>query len=223
MTTEIAISRIHFPVTKLGPGRRVGIWMQGCSIRCPGCISVDTWARGHGRTSVMEVLEAIAPWISIADGFTISGGEPFDQPDALTALLTDIRKLSAADILVFTGHPLEAIGPQLSSMDGLIDALIADPFDETAPQTLALRGSDNQRLVLFTALGRARFANYERRADAGDRAVDVMFDDNGEVWLAGIPARDDFRRLQHLLRETGAAVAISQDRSGSTGAGAAPK
>ena len=61
------------------------------------------------------------------------------------------------------------------------------------------------------------------RADADERAVDVMFDDNGEVWLAGIPARDDFRRLQRLLRETGADVAISQDRSGSAGAGAAPK
>ena len=112
MTAEIAISRIHFPVTRLGPGRRVGIWVQGCSIRCPGCISVDTWAQGRGRTGVSEVLEAIAPWISIADGFTISGGEPFDQSEALTTLLAGIRKLSAADILVFTGHSLEAIGTQ---------------------------------------------------------------------------------------------------------------
>lgn len=223
MTTEIAISRIHFPVTKLGPGRRVGIWVQGCSIRCPGCISVDTWARGRGRTVVSEVLGAIAPWIPSADGFTISGGEPFDQPDALAALLAGIRKLSSADILIFTGHPLEEIGPQLSSMDGLIDALMADPFDQTVPQTLALRGSDNQRLVLLTALGRKRFADYDRRADARERSVDVMFDANGEVWLAGIPARDDFLRLRHLLRDDGAEVAISQGRSGSTHAGAAPR
>ena len=223
MTTEIAISRIHFPVTTLGPGRRVGIWVQGCSIRCPGCISIDTWVQGRGRTDVNKVLGAIAPWISTADGFTISGGEPFDQPDALSALLAGIRKLSAADILVFTGHALEAIGPKLSSMDGLIDALIADPFDESAPQTLALRGSDNQRLVLLTALGRERFADYERCVDVRERGVDVMFDGNGEVWLAGIPARDDFRRLQYLLREAGAEVAISQDRRGSTGAGASPE
>jgi anaerobic ribonucleoside-triphosphate reductase activating protein len=223
MTSEIAISRIHFPVTRLGPGRRVGIWVQGCSIRCPGCISVDTWAQGRGRTHVSDVLDAIAPWISTADGFTISGGEPFDQTEALTALLVGIRKRSAADILVFTGHSLEGISTQLSSMEGLIDALIADPFDENAPQTLALRGSDNQRLVPLTALGRERFAEYDRRADITDRAVDVMFDSNGEVWLAGIPARDDFRRLQHLLREAGASVTISQDRSGLTNGGATPE
>jgi anaerobic ribonucleoside-triphosphate reductase activating protein len=169
------------------------------------------------------VLEGIAPWISTAEGFTISGGEPFDQPHALASLLAGIRKLSAADILVFTGHSLEAIGPKLSSMEGLIDALITDPFDETAPQTLALRGSDNQRLVMLTALGRERFADYERRWDARERGVDVMFDGNGEVWLAGIPARDDFRRLQRLLREAGAEVAISQGRRGTTVAGASPE
>jgi anaerobic ribonucleoside-triphosphate reductase activating protein len=207
----IAISRMHFPVTNLGPGRRVGIWFQGCSIRCPGCISVDTWAEGRGKTSVSEVLEAIATWIPSADGFTISGGEPFDQPRALAELLAGIRSHSRADILVFTGHSLEAIEQQLSPMRGLIDALIADPFDLTAPQTLALRGSDNQRLVLLTPLGRERFAGYDRPADVRDRSVDVMFDENGEVWLAGIPARDDFRRLQRVLQSAGARVSISED------------
>jgi len=213
VTQAIAISRIHFPVTKLGPGRRVGIWLQGCSIRCPGCISADTWAQDRGVTVVSEVLGAITPWMPFAEGITISGGEPFDQPAALTALLTGIRTLSARDILVFTGHPLEAVASQLASMEGLIDALIADPFDEGAPQTLALRGSDNQRLVPLTALGRERFAGYERHADARELSVDVMFDGNGEVWLAGIPARGDFRRLQQLLQYGGAQVTISQDKA----------
>ena len=158
------------------------------------------------------MLRAIAPWISDAEGFTISGGEPFDQADALTNLLAGIRKLSTADVLVFTGHSLELIASRLPSMEGLIDALVADPFDETAPQTLALRGSDNQRLVPLTPLGRKIYGGYDRCADARERAVDVMFDGSGEVWLAGIPARDDFRRLQRILREAGADVAISQDR-----------
>jgi len=96
-------------------------------------------------------------------------------------------------------------------MSGLIDALIADPFDLTASQTLALRGSDNQRLVLLTPLGRERFAGYDRLAGVGDRSVDVMFDENGEVWLAGIPARDDFRRLRRVLQSAGAQVSISED------------
>lgn len=211
MTAPIAISRIHFPVTQLGPGRRVGIWLQGCSIHCRGCISVDTWAMGRGETTVSDVLAAITPWAASADGFTISGGEPFDQPHALKALLHGIRQLSASDILVFSGYALEQLSPQLSTMEGLIDALITDPFEQSAPQTLALRGSDNQRLLLLTRLGSDRFGAYERPAASGERSVDVMFDVDGEVWLAGIPARDDFLRLKHLLRSEGADVAISQD------------
>jgi anaerobic ribonucleoside-triphosphate reductase activating protein len=172
---------------------------------------------------VSEVLGALAPWAANADGFTISGGEPFDQPGALAVLLAGIRELSAGDILVFTGYPVEEIAPQLFSMDRLIDALITDPFDRSAPQTLALRGSDNQRLILPTALGRERFAGFDRPADLRERSLDIMFDANGEIWFAGIPARDDFLRLSHLLREAGADVAISQDRSGSLDSGVAAK
>jgi len=105
MTASIALSRIHFPVTTLGPGRRIGIWLQGCSIRCPGCISMDTWAPGRGITTIDDVVSAIAQWIPTADGITISGGEPFDQPVALMELLGRLRSLTEADVLVFTGHP----------------------------------------------------------------------------------------------------------------------
>ena len=47
---KIAINKAHFPVTVLGPGRRIGIWLQGCSIHCKGCVSQDTWAADPGRT-----------------------------------------------------------------------------------------------------------------------------------------------------------------------------
>jgi anaerobic ribonucleoside-triphosphate reductase activating protein len=212
MTTPIAISRLHFPVTQLGPGRRVGIWLQGCSIRCPGCISVDTWAHGRGVTNVEEILDVITPWLPHADGVTISGGEPFDQPRALFVLLAKLRGLSSADILVFTGYPLETIGQELAEVDGMIDALVTDPFERAAPQTLALRGSDNQRLHFLTAFGRERFASYDRPTNDKDRGVDLMLDDQGTVWLAGIPARNDFHQLQKLLESGGHRLSISEDR-----------
>lgn len=210
--TAIAISRIHFPVTRLGPGRRIGIWLQGCSIRCPGCISADTWAADRGATTVEVVMAAIAAWLPAADGITVSGGEPFDQPEALAALLTALRLRSAADIFVYTGHPFAAVAGALAGMPGLIDAVMSDPFDLAAPQTLALRGSDNQRLHLLTALGRERFAAYDRPVEAHDLGVDLMLDDEGTVWLAGIPARDDLHRLQAVLEAAGHRLATSVDR-----------
>jgi anaerobic ribonucleoside-triphosphate reductase activating protein len=212
MSTAIALSRIHFPVTTLGPGRRIGVWFQGCSIRCPGCISMDTWAQGRGNTTVDEVTNAISQWSPTADGITISGGEPFDQPDALFALLARIRSHTEADILVFTGYPWATINGMLAPLPPLIDALVTGPFDLTERQTLALRGSDNQELHLITDKGRARFAGFERRATKRDQAVDVMFDENGDVWFAGIPARNDFRRLRELLEGTGSTLSTSEDK-----------
>ncbi|MGK8206428.1 4Fe-4S single cluster domain-containing protein [Burkholderia cenocepacia] len=209
---NIRVSRLHFPVTTLGPGKRIGIWFQGCSIRCPGCISMDTWASVGGETTVDAVLAQAGAWLPEADGITISGGEPFDQPDALIALLDGLRRLSTCDILVYSGHPLELLADTLVRADGLIDVLISDPFDIDAPQTRALRGSDNQRLHCLTARGRARFSEYEHASRGKGKALDVMFDDDGSVWFAGIPDRDDFQRLRDLLTDQGHHVRISADK-----------
>jgi len=204
--TAIALSRLHYPVTALGPGRRVGIWFQGCSIRCPGCISVDTWATGRGGTTVAAVLDAVSPWLVDADGITISGGEPFDQPEALTALLHGLRSRSAGDILVYSGYPFDSLQPQLDSGDSLIDALISGPLRIDQPQTLALRGSDNQTLHHLTPLGRQRHSD-----QALERPhLDLMFDADGSAWFAGIPRRGDLNRLRQLAVADGHRMSVSE-------------
>jgi hypothetical protein len=35
-TTTLRLNRMHHPVTTLGYGTRAGIWVQGCTIGCPG-------------------------------------------------------------------------------------------------------------------------------------------------------------------------------------------
>lgn len=211
MTATVDLSRIHFPVTTLGPGRRIGIWFQGCSIRCPGCISMDTWVQGFGTTKIDQVIDTISPWLSTADGITISGGEPFDQQDALFELLRELKQRAPTDILVFTGYQWSTISEAITTSPSLIDAVVTGPFLIDEPQTLALRGSDNQELHPITALGRARFESFDRPARESDRSFDVMFDDNGDVWLAGIPARGDFRRLRTILESDGSTLRISED------------
>jgi anaerobic ribonucleoside-triphosphate reductase activating protein len=211
--TSVALSRLHFPVTTLGPGRRVGIWLQGCSIRCPGCISADTWSAAQGQTTTEAVVDAILSWLPDAEGITVSGGEPFDQPEALNVLLRELRRLSPMDILVYSGYPFDALSGWLRENPGLIDVLVSDPYDERAAQTLALRGSDNQRIHFLTELGSARFASFDRPALADDRRFDVMFDADGTVWLAGIPARDDIHRLRNAMRALGHEVIFSEAKS----------
>lgn len=207
---RVAVSRIHFPVTTLGPGRRLGVWLQGCSIRCPGCVSVDTWDADIGRVGLDQLLTAVARHAEEADGLTVSGGEPFDQPEALAALLRQWRDLSDRSSFVFTGREMVDIEPWLQRNQGLVDAVMTGPFRSDVPQTLALRGSDNQSLHALTPLG-AELSDFERPADASDRRLDVMFDEDGDAWMAGIPARGDLARLRRALAAAGHRAATSAE------------
>lgn len=208
--TGIALSRLHFPVTTLGPGQRVGLWFQGCSIQCPGCISADTWDPNAGHVAFGAVADALIRLAPGADGLTVSGGEPFDQPEALAEILSIWRAYSSRSIFLFTGYDYAQISPWLLAHPGLVDAVMTGPFRSDLSQTRALRGSDNQALHILTEAG-AEFLTYERPADATDRRLDVMFDDEGHAWFAGIPARGDLARLRRALGAAGH-VAETSDR-----------
>ena len=209
---KLSLSRIHFPVTTLGPGRRLGIWFQGCSIRCPGCISADTWNKKTPDVEIPKLIEQIQPWLSECDGFTISGGEPFEQAEALTELLLAIRSKSAKSILVYSGQALEQLLEQRSVKEGLLDCLVSDPFQIDSPQTLPLRGSDNQRMSFLTPLGKQIFDSRSELSTTQKR-LDVMFDDDGVVWLTGIPMRGDMQNLENLLASRGHTMKTTESKA----------
>ncbi|MBD2779672.1 4Fe-4S single cluster domain-containing protein [Xenorhabdus szentirmaii] len=201
---EISLSRLHFPVTSLGPGKRIGIWTQGCRIRCKGCMSPDTWRPTQQRMTVSALMAQLMPWLIQADGITISGGEPFDQPDALYALLKTLREHFSGDILVFSGYEysiLKAMSGKAGTgmMDGLIDALVSGPYQQDATQTLRLRGSDNQELHLLTSLGKQRYHAYHQPLNKTDKVLDLALDEQGRVFIAGIPEKGDMERFRALL------------------------
>lgn len=207
---SVAVSRIHFPVSTLGPGRRLGIWLQGCSIRCPGCISVDTWDGSVGHIGLEQLMDMITVYAAEAEGLTVSGGEPFDQPEALAAIFRHWRASSDRSTLVFTGRELADVSPWLEMNPGLVDAIMTGPFRSDLPQTLALRGSDNQQLHVLSGLGDEMSA-FDRLAQPADRRLDVMFDTGGDAWMAGIPARGDIARLRRALTEAGHRASTSAE------------
>ncbi len=205
---DAAVSRLHFPVTALGPGRRVGLWLQGCSIRCPGCISVDTWETGTGVVPLPQLLDRITDLATDADGLTISGGEPFDQPEVLSAVVRTWRTSSDRSILVFTGREFAEISSWVEENEGSVDAIVTGPFRSELPQTMALRGSDNQELHVLTPLG-AELGSFDRPLLPEDRRLDVMFDELGHAWFAGIPRRGDMGLLRRALSAAGHSATTS--------------
>jgi anaerobic ribonucleoside-triphosphate reductase activating protein len=121
-----------------------------------------------------------------------------------------MTKARSTGILVFSGHGYEDIDSDLKRAEGCIDAVITEPFLIAHRQTLALRGSDNQRLHFLTDLGRERFASYERLRIDTDNQLDLMMDEDGSAYLAGIPKRRDLVKLKSLLLEQGHTCRVSE-------------
>jgi anaerobic ribonucleoside-triphosphate reductase activating protein len=216
---KIAVNKAHFPVTVLGPGRRIGIWVQGCSIGCKGCVSQDTWERDPGRDMTVAQLLAWCKQASagLLDGVTISGGEPFDQPAALAALLTGLhawRKKSGIDfdILCYSGYPLATLQKNHAAMLAKLDAVIPEPFVDKLPLTQLWRGSSNQPLVPLTARGQERFGQFVDAApDIAGKRIQTMVDGQ-QVWFVGIPARGDMAALEASCEARGVAFSTASWR-----------
>lgn len=201
---RIRINKVHYPVTALGFGSRIGIWVQGCSLHCSGCLSRDTWdADGGQGWDIAALLEAVAALLPLGcDGITISGGEPFEQPEALKVLLPALRELIGPDrdLLCYSGYPYSLLRKRHSNLLEYLDALIPEPYRKTWSPGKLWRGSSNQPLVALTALGGARYENTAH--DPTSRCIQVAVDQSA-VWLIGIPQTGDLMRLENILADKG--------------------
>ena len=181
----MVIKRICYPVRTLGPGNRAGIWTVGCPRRCLGCLSPELQRRENGRDIPEEqILRAVERIKGRVDGVTISGGEPFEQPEALRRLTALLRERVTEDILVFTGYTLEQLRAMHSEAieDTLaqIAVLVDGPYVEALNDGVGLRGSANQRIHVF------RFAERYAGAERQPRALQsVGYGD--QILMIGIP------------------------------------
>ena len=190
-------------ITTLGYGRRVAIWTQGCDLACPGCVSRDTWPSGGDAWSADDLADLIADPASGLDGLTISGGEPFAQPQGLAALLGAVRQRTdptSFDILCFSGHRREHLEASHPEVVAMLDALVDGRFRSDLPTELPLRGSANQRVHRLTPLAHRRYGAVDEPAPRPD--LQVIFDDES-VELVGIPARGQMEAIEHALSLTG--------------------
>ena len=208
-SASLRISRAHYPVTVLGPGRRAGIWVQGCGIGCRNCISRDTWDSAGGQLKSVATLVTWCQQMAIAglDGITISGGEPFEQAASLAILLEELgnwrrREGLSFDILCYSGLPLFRLRRDHGDILAMLDAIIPEPFVHTREVGATWQGSDNQPLVPLSSLGRDRYRPFIDGSAAIEPAL--QFDiRNRSIWFIGIPGRGDMDRLTVLLGDKG--------------------
>lgn len=184
----LRVSRLEPGTRALGPGRRAVVWFQGCTLSCKGCIAASMNA---APPMLRTTPRALADWIlsTETDGFTLSGGDPFDQPlDALAELLEIVRSESPLGAMVYTGRTLSQL-QRLNDPNALrclraIDILVDGPYVEELNDGLGWRGSTNQ-VIHVTG---PRSAGAEAGAIA-TRRLELRVAPSGVVSFTGLPAR----------------------------------
>ena len=160
------LARMISPISTLGPGKRVGIWVQGCSKKCKGCISEELQVFDESKNIPVELLKSIIEVEAkrnSCEGLTISGGDPFEQPEELYNLLKDLRP-AFSDILVYSGYTFAEINRSNSMKKCLdfIDVLVDGRYiDEMNIGESILYGSSNQKLYFLNSQLEEKYKNYE--------------------------------------------------------------
>ena len=133
-----------------GPGIRMAIFFQGCLHKCEGCHNPGSWPMyGGERVDTDDLVKKMAN-DPLLDGITLSGGEPFLQPQAALTLASFARKKSLS-VWCYTGYTFEKIVEWEDNRKTLlknIDVLVDGPFKlEEKSLDIPWRGSRNQRLI----------------------------------------------------------------------------
>jgi anaerobic ribonucleoside-triphosphate reductase activating protein len=163
------------------------LWVQGCSRHCPGCFNPLTHSREGGfELPAADIMRQI-PYKKI-EGITVSGGEPFEQPEELLTLL-DLTKAAGLNRLVYTGFTYEELFDKRDATIGrilsLTDILIDGAYEEGRPAHAPWAGSVNQR-VLELKDGKIRGFYHFREEEQKPEEAEILIDKEGCLLVTGI-------------------------------------
>jgi anaerobic ribonucleoside-triphosphate reductase activating protein len=163
-----------------GPGARFVVWLQGCTLGCPGCFNPATHdATGGRETTVADLAAQLAATRDI-EGLSLSGGEPLQQAEAAAALL-DAARVLGLSTLAFSGYTLDEIRalPHGPAVLARLDVLIDGRYVAGERLATGLRGSANQRIQLLTE-------RYTRTDVEATPVAEVRIGPTGDVVLTGV-------------------------------------
>lgn len=137
-----------------GPGLRAVVWTQGCKHNCIGCHNPQTHSLMGGKiVDTEEIIDKIKSK-KLQSGVTLSGGEPFLQPEAVGEIAVAVKEMGM-NVWSFTGFTFEQLIDKknknyFSNLRLLnnIDVLVDGKFEiDKKDISLKFRGSSNQRII----------------------------------------------------------------------------
>jgi anaerobic ribonucleoside-triphosphate reductase activating protein len=165
-----------------GPGKRFTLWVQGCTLGCPGCFNPETHPAHSGKSvSVDQLFNLIKAQVPHIQGVTLSGGEPLQQRRPIERLLSQIRASTDLSVILFTGYTWGEVQrmPRINALLDMVDVLIAGRYLANQRLAQALIGSANKTIHFLSP-----------RYTPGDFTTippaEVIITQDGQVLLSGI-------------------------------------
>lgn len=136
-----------------GPGVRTLLFVSGCTHKCKGCHNQESWDFEYGEPFTKKEADLILEYMSspMVKGFSLLGGEPFDNTQECIDLLKRIKEAyPEKDVWVWTGYTFEHLvkHPVKKELLELCDVLVDGRYVEGLRDlSLSFRGSSNQRII----------------------------------------------------------------------------
>jgi anaerobic ribonucleoside-triphosphate reductase activating protein len=195
------LSKIQYPVYNLGPGRRIGIWVQGCSLGCAGCVNQTLWNKKKGKSiGVLDVFNWLVSLEGEFDGITVSGGEPFEQYEQLIAFLHLVKTKTRLDTFCFSGYYLDELNEKFPDrlFCRYLDFLIDGRYVADAHENKNVKGSANQTFYQFIDGVPVKQNDY-----VSANKWSLYVDEDSQIHMAGVPKRNELEYISAQLSSAG--------------------
>jgi len=205
--------RLGHPLSSLqpslhnGPGWRVSLWTQGCSLRCTrNCLNPTflgtTGGWSFAPDDIMRAIRQCQEGCPELEGITVLGGEPTDQLEAVTVLL-ELARAEGLSTMVYSGLTLEALRRKFPVEEARFhkacDLLVDGPFmDALREENLAWRGSSNQRILCLTH----RYAPHglEEAFRRQGKGFSIHVSAGGSISVSGLQERTAAAAVEEILQ-----------------------
>ena len=163
-----------------GPGKRLVLWAQGCSIGCPGCWNPETHDTGGTFTTNDQLIEDLLD--SGCEGITFTGGEPFDQGESVIEIGTSARKLGYTSV-AFSGYAYSTLMRKfgIKKLQSAFDVLLTDPYRKGENYKSVAQALARKNLTFLSSI-------YKKEDFLEIPPFEIFIGTDGEVRTTGLAA-----------------------------------
>ena len=168
-----------------GPGRRCVIWVQGCSLQCPGCRNEEFQSFEPKHLLAVEELYDKIMSVANINGITITGGEPLHQSEQLLRLIKRISP-HGLTVMLYTGFTRDEIDNDAALyLFDSADVVVSGRYvEELQSPLLKWRGSTNQIIIFQNVEYREHYSSIDE-----ENEVEIHINDHGMLTIIGFPEK----------------------------------